>query len=146
MRKAAKDFQLGDYRVPEGTPLLLPLTHLALNDPRFADDEPAAFKPERMLTPEGLKPGALMPFGHGPRFCAGYSVAMAEMKVRRRAPRRAAGGRHVVQQPGLRARGAPARRVPPCGPIGSVRPGSTLVASQPTARHPHLTPPPGRTP
>eukprot|EP00878_Enallax_costatus_P002591 GHUV01002773.1.p1 GENE.GHUV01002773.1~~GHUV01002773.1.p1 ORF type:complete len:523 (+),score=179.47 GHUV01002773.1:316-1884(+) len=81
MRKAAKDIEIGGYQIPEGTTLYLPLTHVALNDPRWVDDEPQTFKPERMMTPEGLKPGAQMPFGHGPRFCAGYAVAMAEMKV-----------------------------------------------------------------
>lgn len=52
---------------PQGTLLLLPLTHMALTDERFASDDPAAFRPERMMTAEGMKPGAQMPFGHGPR-------------------------------------------------------------------------------
>ncbi|KAF6258855.1 cytochrome P450 [Scenedesmus sp. NREL 46B-D3] len=81
MRQAAKDFEMGGYRVPEGTVLYLPLTHLALNDPRWLQQQPEAFVPERMMTPEGMKQGGQMPFGHGPRFCAGYAVAMAEMKV-----------------------------------------------------------------
>jgi cytochrome P450 len=54
--------------VPEGTILYLPLTHVALNDPRFVEQQPEAFIPERMLTPEGMKQGAQIPFGHGPRY------------------------------------------------------------------------------
>ena len=38
------------------------------------------FKPERWLDEE-TKPSAWMAFGYGPRFCLGYNLAMAEMKV-----------------------------------------------------------------
>ena len=38
------------------------------------------FKPERWLN-EDTKPTEYMPFGVGPRFCLGYNLAMAEMKV-----------------------------------------------------------------
>lgn len=38
------------------------------------------FKPERWLDEE-TKPAAWMAFGYGPRFCLGYNLAMAEMKV-----------------------------------------------------------------
>lgn len=73
MRTAVRDFDLGGYRVPAGKWLLLPLKWLASRDARWVDAEgglaPDRFCPERMLTPEGLKPGDLMPFGHGPR-CA----------------------------------------------------------------------------
>ncbi|WIA13789.1 hypothetical protein OEZ85_007337 [Tetradesmus obliquus] len=34
-----------------------------------------------MLTPEGLKPGWLMPFGHAPRYCVGAMLALSEMKT-----------------------------------------------------------------
>jgi hypothetical protein len=61
------------FRVPAGTVLYLPLTHLALSDPRFAQQHPEAFLPERMMTPEGLKQGAQIPFGHGPR-CVGDGI------------------------------------------------------------------------
>ena len=38
------------------------------------------FHPERWLD-DATKPSEFMPFGYGPRFCLGYNLAMAEMKV-----------------------------------------------------------------
>jgi cytochrome P450 len=71
MRKAAKDFELDGYKVPEGKLLMLPLKHLATRDARWAHEtgelSPDAFVPERMMTPEGQKTGDLLPFGYGPR-------------------------------------------------------------------------------
>ncbi|KAF6255323.1 cytochrome P450 [Scenedesmus sp. NREL 46B-D3] len=61
--------------------MAIPFIQLAKNDPRWLDDEPEQFRPERMLTPEGLKPGWLMPFGHAPRYCVGATLALSEMKV-----------------------------------------------------------------
>jgi cytochrome P450 len=58
---------------------------MAKQDPRWAGAErdlhPDAFNPDRMLNKEGAKPGWSIPFGHGPRFCVGYTLAMAEVKV-----------------------------------------------------------------
>lgn len=56
-------------QVPEGKLLMLPLKYLSAHDPRFADHDPDAFIPERMLSPEAQKAGDLMPFGYGPRYC-----------------------------------------------------------------------------
>lgn len=81
MRKAAEDIEIGGYQVPAGTTLYLPLTHVALNDPRWVDDAPELFRPERMLTPEGMKPGALMPFGHGPRYVCSAAVHMSGLST-----------------------------------------------------------------
>lgn len=71
MRKAAKDFELDGYKVPEGKLLMLPLKHLAAHDARWVNEtgewSPDAFVPERMMTPEGQKPGDQMAFGYGPR-------------------------------------------------------------------------------
>jgi cytochrome P450 len=53
----------------------VPFTYFAQHDPRWAEAtgelDPASFHPERLMTKEGAKPGWLMPFGHGPRFCIG---------------------------------------------------------------------------
>eukprot|EP00878_Enallax_costatus_P032359 GHUV01035559.1.p1 GENE.GHUV01035559.1~~GHUV01035559.1.p1 ORF type:complete len:428 (+),score=123.78 GHUV01035559.1:560-1843(+) len=80
-RVAAADLELGGYHVPEGTALLLPLNHLNKHDPRWIADQPDAFRPERMLTAEGQKPGCQVSFGHGPRYCIGALMGVAEMKV-----------------------------------------------------------------
>ncbi|KAF8059378.1 HISN7 [Scenedesmus sp. PABB004] len=87
-RRAARDFELGGYRIAAGSFLFLPLALLSRSDPRWpgggdgnADGDAWRFRPERMLGPDGGRPGWQMPFGGGPRFCAGYAVAMAEMKV-----------------------------------------------------------------
>ena len=39
------------------------------------------FKPERWLDDKTNVPTEYMPWGVGPRFCLGYNLAMAEMKV-----------------------------------------------------------------
>jgi cytochrome P450 len=86
-RTAAKDLDMGGTLVPAGATMQVPFIYLAEQDPRWAGEapgsplDPAAFVPERMLTKEGAKPGSLMPFGHGPRFCLGFYLAMVEMKV-----------------------------------------------------------------
>lgn len=71
-RVALRDFELSGYSVPAGKQLLLPLKYLSAHDPRWEDAtgewSPDAFAPERMLTPEGLKAGDLMPFGYGSRW------------------------------------------------------------------------------
>jgi len=60
------------------------LTHSL--DPAVRQDDEShmditrGFKPERWLKEE-TKPTEYLPFGLGPRFCLGYNLAMAEMKV-----------------------------------------------------------------
>lgn len=51
----------------EGEFVVPALLNLSATDPRWTEDEPQLFKPERMMTPEGQKRGWLMPFGYGPR-------------------------------------------------------------------------------
>ncbi|KIY92316.1 hypothetical protein MNEG_15646 [Monoraphidium neglectum] len=76
---------MGGYKVTKGQQLLVPLGHVSRSDPRWAgetgDLSPEVFNPERMLTPEGQKPGWQVPFGHGGRHCLGVHLANAEMKV-----------------------------------------------------------------
>jgi cytochrome P450 len=84
-RSAIRDFEMGGVRVPAGASISLPMATVTASDPRWAgktgEMDPNVFNPERMLTPEGLKPGDQMPFGHGGRHCLGVHLAMAEMKA-----------------------------------------------------------------
>lgn len=81
LRCAGRDLSMGGATVPAGSLLYLPLTHMALTDARFADDEPATFRPERMLTPEGRQPGSQMPFGHGSRWAHGRVLRGGEQAL-----------------------------------------------------------------
>ncbi|KAI8475392.1 MAG: cytochrome P450 [Monoraphidium minutum] len=86
-REAARDFEMGGALVKEGDVIAVPLGRLARRDPRWESEapgsalDPAAFNPARMLTPEGRRPGDMMPFGHGGRHCLGVHLATAEMKA-----------------------------------------------------------------
>ena len=77
-RRALKDYEVGGYRLPAGSLVLLSqyVTH---RDPRFYPD-PERFEPERW-TPEAkaARPQfAYFPFGGGPRRCIGEGFAWAE--------------------------------------------------------------------
>ena len=77
-RRSLVDQQIGSYRVPAGSVVLLSpfVTH---RDPRFYS-QPDEFKPERW-TPEfkaSLLPFAYFPFGGGSRRCIGEGFAWAE--------------------------------------------------------------------
>jgi cytochrome P450 len=82
-RRTAEDYAVGDYVIPAGSMVQLPLTDMAKQDPRWSgaagELDPNAFNPDRLLNKDGAKPGWSIPFGHGPRFCVGYSLAMAEV-------------------------------------------------------------------
>lgn len=70
-RIAVQDFDMGGYQVQQGTPVLAPFDYLAAHDERWIgqrdDLHPSVFNPDRMMTEEGSRTGAQMPFGHGPR-------------------------------------------------------------------------------
>jgi cytochrome P450 len=71
-------WQLGEYRVPAGTAVLMSILLLHHREDLYPD--PFAFRPERFL---GRKPGTYtwIPFGGGIRRCLGASLAMAEQRV-----------------------------------------------------------------
>ena len=81
-REPAEDVEIGGYRVPEGSLLVLP-TWVLHRDERFWED-PEAFRPERFLDDEAAadRPDfAYFPFGGGPRHCIGKRFAMLEAQL-----------------------------------------------------------------
>ena len=80
LRRAAKSFELGGYRIPEGWVLHVQTGGTTrLLDERWPTDADE-FKPERFLE-EGDAKGAYMPWGFGPHLCVGKVIAEMEMKV-----------------------------------------------------------------
>ena len=78
MRRALRDFPLGDYVIPSGS-LVVVCQYAMHRDPRFFPD-PETFDPERW-TPEArtARPSySFFPFGGGPRRCLGEQFAMTE--------------------------------------------------------------------
>jgi cytochrome P450 len=77
-RRVKVPWQLGEYRVPAETPVLMSILLLHHRDDVYP--EPFAFRPERFV---GVKPGTYtwIPFGGGIRRCLGAALAMAEQRV-----------------------------------------------------------------
>lgn len=80
-RETLTDIDLGGYRCPRGTTLLIS-PWVVHRDPRFFD-EPEAFRPERWGNDHEhpLPKYAYFPFGGGPRICIGNTFAMIEMTL-----------------------------------------------------------------
>lgn len=77
-RAALKDFQLGDYLIPKGTVLIVPI--YAVHHHASLWPDPDVFDPDR-FGPDTAKTRhryAYMPFGAGPRVCIGNAFAMME--------------------------------------------------------------------
>ena len=77
-RRVTVPWQLGQWRVPAGTPVLISI--LLVHHREDLYPQHAAFRPERFL---GVKPGTYtwIPFGGGIRRCLGATLAMAEQRV-----------------------------------------------------------------
>ncbi len=75
-RQAIRDFDLGPYRLPAGTTVLISqfITH---RDPRYWED-PLAFRPERFASANHRHRMIYFPFGAGPRQCIGERFAWME--------------------------------------------------------------------
>ncbi len=78
VRMAKRRWQLGDYVLPEKTPVAISIAALHHREDVYPD--PLAFRPERFV---GEKPGTYtwIPFGGGIRRCLGATLAMAEQRV-----------------------------------------------------------------
>jgi cytochrome P450 len=77
-----KDVELNGTRIPKGTMLVLLSRYGTLQEQNFG--KASTFKPERWLAPAAVCPhnrNAFVPFGSGPRFCPGRSLAMFEIKM-----------------------------------------------------------------
>lgn len=77
-RTGLKDFQLGEYLIPAGTVLIVPIYAVHHHASLWSD--PEVFDPDR-FSPEAAKARhryAYMPFGAGPRVCIGNAFAVME--------------------------------------------------------------------
>jgi len=108
-RRAVAEDELGGYRIPKGSTVVLSpwVTH---RHPAFWED-PERFDPDRFTeeSSEGRPPLAYIPFGAGSRFCVGGHFAMTEMllvaaMVARRWRLRALTDRPVAPRPGITLR------------------------------------------
>ena len=77
-RRVTVPWQLGEYRMPAGSAILMSILLLHHREDVYPD--PFAFRPERFV---GRKPGTYtwIPFGGGIRRCLGAALAMAEQHV-----------------------------------------------------------------
>eukprot|EP00123_Amoebidium_parasiticum_P014030 comp22288_c1_seq2/m.33038 comp22288_c1_seq2/g.33038 ORF comp22288_c1_seq2/g.33038 comp22288_c1_seq2/m.33038 type:complete len:491 (-) comp22288_c1_seq2:215-1687(-) len=79
-RTPTKDTVVGGLTVRAGRDVLAVSAYTMHRDPEYWPD-PDTFKPERWTEGEEVSKQAFMPFGHGPKTCVGWRVAMAEMRV-----------------------------------------------------------------
>jgi cytochrome P450 len=77
-RRVQVPWQLGEFRLPAKTHILISVSLLHHRDDVYPD--PFSFRPERFL---GVRPGTYtwVPFGGGIRRCLGATLAMAEQRV-----------------------------------------------------------------
>jgi cytochrome P450 len=76
-RQALADVPLGEYVIPAGTIVIVPVFVLH-HDPRWFRN-PDSFLPERFAKDaKALPKGAYLPFGGGPRVCIGNAFAQLE--------------------------------------------------------------------
>jgi cytochrome P450 len=77
VRPLTRPLTLGDYELPAGVVLTLPIP-LLHRDPRVFED-PDAFRPERFL--DRPHPPAFVPFGGGARRCLGQPLALLQNRT-----------------------------------------------------------------
>ena len=78
-RQSIKEDRLGDYELPAGG--YVRMSPLAIHRRKEYWDEPQVYNPDRFHPSkfESIQQYAFMPFGGGPRLCAGRNFAMMEM-------------------------------------------------------------------
>ncbi|HKG39391.1 MAG TPA: cytochrome P450 [Conexibacter sp.] len=77
-RRVQVPWQLGEYRVPAGSHVMVPITLLHHRDDVYPD--PFSFRPERFLDAKPA-PYAYVPFGGGIRRCLGATLATVEQRI-----------------------------------------------------------------
>ncbi|RZR86370.1 hypothetical protein BHM03_00013567 [Ensete ventricosum] len=78
IRRAKADVEIGDYRIPRGTDLLIPIIAVH-HDERLWGPDVARFDPGRFaegVSRAALRPTAFIPFGLGGRTCVGQNLAL----------------------------------------------------------------------
>jgi cytochrome P450 len=78
-RSVKKDCQLGGFTLHSGTIVYIPILSIHRN-PHLWGDDALEFKPERWQNPV-ISKGRWLPFGGGPRVCAGAAFALKEMQL-----------------------------------------------------------------
>lgn len=79
-RKAVNDDVLGEYFVPAGTEIYIPIYFIQRHPDLWAD--PNRFDPDRFSPGTQLRhPLAMLPFSAGPRNCIGEPLARLEMQI-----------------------------------------------------------------
>ncbi|CAD5111583.1 DgyrCDS885 [Dimorphilus gyrociliatus] len=78
-RRAMKDVEINNVKIPEGTSVLANVWSIHYNPDIWGPTDPKEFYPNRFNGKE-LHPMAWLPFGAGPRICIGMKFAMMEMK------------------------------------------------------------------
>jgi cytokinin trans-hydroxylase len=78
VREATKDIQFGEYFIPKGTAVWVPLHNLNYNE--HAWSEPEKFDPTRFANNQSHYP-KFLPFSAGPRNCIGQTFAKVEMRA-----------------------------------------------------------------
>ncbi|KAL6906013.1 hypothetical protein ACP4OV_003614 [Aristida adscensionis] len=83
MRESLSDISLGGVDIPRGTIIQVTIPMLHLDKEAWGPDADK-FRPDRFANGASgaCKPAHMyMPFGHGPRVCAGQNLAMVELKM-----------------------------------------------------------------
>lgn len=78
-RKTAVDCQLGDYKIPKNTNVVIPIYVMQRHANNW--ENPSEFIPERFSDPAAEKSYAFLPFSRGPRRCIAELFAMTEMSI-----------------------------------------------------------------